>query len=90
MNLFFKSLIVPTYFFTKSIEFIALAWTTGKNKVNCTFEGQQLLSIDYFVGKDFFSKWANSSGHFLRVNSCGQKCPREVLFLGEFSWKYFG
>ena len=43
MNLFFKSLIFPTFFFTKSIEFIAFDWTTGKNKVNCTFEGQQLL-----------------------------------------------
>ena len=38
----------------------------------------------------FFSKWANSSAHFLRVNSRGQKCPREFLFLSEFSWTYFG
>ena len=26
-------------------KFIALAWTNGKNKVDCTSEGQQLLII---------------------------------------------
>ena len=45
-----------------------------------------------------FSKWANSSGHFLRVNSLGHFwwilmdifCPREFFSLGEFSWTFFG
>ena len=45
----------------------------------------------------FFFKWANSNGNFLRVNSRGHFwwilvdtfCPREFLFLGEFSWTYF-
>ena len=42
----------------------------------------------------FFSKWATSRGHCQRVTSRGhflvtsrgRFCPREVLFLGEFSW----
>ena len=46
----------------------------------------------------FFSKWANFRGRFQRVTSCGHFlvtsrghfCPREVLFLGEFSWTFFG
>jgi hypothetical protein len=46
----------------------------------------------------FLSKWATSRGHCQRVTSCGHFvvtsrghfCPREVLFLGEFSWTFFG
>ena len=46
----------------------------------------------------FFSKWATSRGHCQRVTSRGhflvtsrgRFCPREVLFLGDFSWTFFG
>ena len=46
----------------------------------------------------FFSKWATSHGHCQRVTSRGhflvtsrgRFCPREVFFLGEFSWTFFG
>jgi hypothetical protein len=46
----------------------------------------------------FLSKWATSRGHCQRVTSRGHFlvtsrghfCPQEVLFLGEFSWKFFG
>ena len=34
----------------------------------------------------FFSKWANSSGHFLRLNSCGHL----VTFRGHFGVNYSG
>ena len=46
----------------------------------------------------FFSKWAISRGHCQRVTSRGHFLvtfrghfrPREVLFLGDFSWTSFG
>ena len=70
MNLFFKSLIVPKYFFTLQFrtEFIALACTTGKNKNNCTSECQQLLMGGRILmdikGEFSWTKWVNSCGHF--------------------------
>ena len=47
---------------------------------------------------NFFLKWATSRGYLERVTSHGHSlvtshgnfCPQEVLFLGEFSWTFFG
>ena len=38
----------------------------------------------------FFSKWANSSGHFLRVNSSGHLLSTTILLLGRIFVDIFG
>ena len=38
----------------------------------------------------FFSDWANSSGHFLRVNSSGQLLSTTILLLGRIFVDIFG
>jgi hypothetical protein len=56
------------------------------------------ISLTMTSSGHFFSKWANFRGHLQRVTSRGHFlvnssrhfCPREVPFLGEFSWTFLG
>ena len=56
-----------------------------------TFEGKQFFGYvqgwQTFCGHKrliFVAKWVNSRGHFWRI------LVDKVLFLGEFSWTFFG
>ena len=62
-------------------KFIALAWTTGKNKVNCTSEGQQLLiTVLVKIYKNIFGNQCRGWNEQVHITSKTIPPPQEVMY----------